>query len=252
MKKIKLEVRNISKSFDDRPVISGVSFIVKENEIVSLTGLSGSGKSTIFNIISGVLKPDMGNVLIDNVDFTGRSGRLGYMQQKDLLLPWKRLIDNVSLPLLLRGVRKHEAREEAASHFKTFGLYGCEYLYPNQLSGGQRQRAALLRTWLFSGDLLLLDEAFGSLDAITRSQMQDWLLEVFTNLRTTVLLITHDLQEAVYLSDRIYILSGKPAKVREEIDVNLARPRDHKMAADPAYGLALGSALEALSAAKLF
>jgi len=223
---MKLSVKNIKKDFGDTHVIDDVSLELGENEFVSLIGLSGSGKSTIFNIISGLLMPDKGQVLIEGEDFTGKTGRVSYMYQKDLLLPWRKIIDNVCLPLVIKGESKKRAREAVRGYFKTFGLEGVEDKYPFQLSGGMRQRAALLRTYMFSSDIMLLDEPFAGLDAITRSKIHCWLLEVLKDLKTSVLLITHDIDEAVFLSDRIYILSGKPAGVREEIIVNLPKPRE--------------------------
>ncbi|WIF94039.1 ABC transporter ATP-binding protein [Caminicella sporogenes] len=223
--KNKLEVKDISKRFEDLLVVDNVSLELKENEFVSLLGPSGSGKTTIFNIIAGLIKPDNGNVIIDNQDFTGKTGRVSYMYQKDLLLPWKKIIDNVALPLIIEGVKKKEARERVKKYFKIFGLEGFEMKYPFQLSGGMRQRAALMRTYMFSKDIILLDEPFGGLDAITKKKMQYWLLEVIKNLNASILFITHDIEEAIFLSDRIYILSDRPASIKEEINVNLPKPR---------------------------
>lgn len=223
--KNKLEVKNIIKTFEDILVVDSISLNLKENEFVSLLGPSGSGKSTIFNIIAGLLKPDDGKILIDSEDFTGKTGRVSYMYQKDLLLPWKKIIDNVALPLVVKGMKKKEAREKAAEYFRIFGLEGFEMKYPFQLSGGMRQRAALMRTYMFSKDIILLDEPFGGLDAITKRKMQYWLLEVLENLRASILFITHDIEEAIFLSDRIYILSDRPAKVKEEIKIDLPKPR---------------------------
>ncbi|MCY6356073.1 ABC transporter ATP-binding protein [Clostridium sp. ZS2-4] len=217
----KLRVDKIKKNFNSTSVIEDVSFYVKENEFVSLLGPSGSGKSTIFNIISGLLKPDSGKVIINQDDYTGKTGQVSYMYQKDLLLPWKKIIDNAAMPLVLKGEKKDAAREKVSKYFKTFGLEGFEEKYPHQLSGGMKQRAALLRTYMFSKDIMLLDEPFGALDAITRSKMHFWLLDVIKNLNSTVLFITHDIEEAIFLSDRIYILSDKPARIKEEVEVKL-------------------------------
>lgn len=222
---MKLEVKNLKKSFDDTQVIEDVSLSLGENEFVSLLGLSGSGKSTIFNIISGLLKPDGGHVYIEGEEWTGRTGRVSYMYQKDLLLPWRNIIDNTSLPLVVRGMDKASARDCVREYFKVFGLEGFEYKYPFQLSGGMKQRAALLRTYMFSRDIMLLDEPFGGLDAITRSKMHCWLLEILADIKASVILITHDIEEAVFLSDRIYILSGRPATVKQEIAVDIPKPR---------------------------
>lgn len=226
---VKLEVRNVRKSFGDTVVLDKVSLELYENEFVSLIGLSGSGKSTIFNIISGLVIPDEGEVFIEGKNFTGKTGRVSYMHQKDLLMPWRKIIDNVSLPLLLKGEGKKQARAAVADYFKLFGLEGYEYKYPFQLSGGMRQRAALLRTYMFSRDIMLLDEPFGGLDAITRSRMHNWLLAILENLNTSILFITHDIEEAIFLSDRIYILSERPARIKEVITVNLPKPRKREM-----------------------
>lgn len=227
--KNKLRVNNIYKSFDDILVIDNVSLELKEKEFVSLLGPSGSGKSTIFNIIAGLISPDEGKVFIEGKDFTGKTGRVSYMYQKDLLLPWKKIIDNVSLPLVVKGMGKKKARENVQGYFNIFGLEGFEYKYPFQLSGGMRQRAALMRTYMFSEDIILLDEPFGGLDAITRRKMQDWLLEVLHSLEASILFITHDIDEALLLSDRIYILSDRPAKVKAQIKVDLPKPRGNEI-----------------------
>ncbi len=222
----KLIVKNLKKDFGETRVLGDVSFSINKGEFVSLLGLSGSGKSTIFNIISGLLLPDKGQVIIEGEDFTGKTGRVSYMYQKDLLLPWKKIIDNVALPLVIKGKNKKDARGMVAEYFSIFGLEGFEYSYPFQLSGGMKQRAALLRTYMFSKDIMLLDEPFGGLDAITRSKMHNWLLEVLQKLNTTVLFITHDIEEAIFLSDRIYILSDKPANIKDEIKINFPNQRN--------------------------
>lgn len=225
--KNKLSINNICKSFDEILVVDNVSLNLKENEFVSLLGPSGSGKSTIFNIIAGLITPDEGNVIIDDENFTGKTGRVSYMYQKDLLLPWKKIIDNVALPLVVKGNNKKKSREMVKDYFKIFGLEGFEYKYPFQLSGGMRQRAALMRTYMFSEDIILLDEPFGGLDAITKKKMQYWLLEVLDSLKASILFITHDIDEALFLSDRIYILSDRPAKIKTEIKVDLQKPREN-------------------------
>lgn len=223
---IKLEIRNINKAFEDTSVLEGISLELKPKEFVSILGPSGSGKSTIFNIISGLLKPDSGEVLIQGEAYTGRTGRVSYMYQKDLLLPWRKVIDNVTLPLIVRGINKSQAREMVEPYFKVFGLEGFEFKYPFHLSGGMKQRAALLRTYMFSKDIMLLDEPFGGLDAITKNKMHSWLLDVLQQLEASVLFITHDIEEAIFLSDRIYILSERPAVIKKEIAIDLKRPRE--------------------------
>lgn len=222
---IKLEIKDVYKAFENTSVLEGVSLELRAKEFVSILGPSGSGKSTIFNIISGLLKPDSGEVVIEGEAYTGKAGRVSYMYQKDLLLPWRRVIDNVTLPLIVQGTSKKQARELVQPYFKVFGLDGFEYKYPFHLSGGMKQRAALLRTYMFSKDIMLLDEPFGGLDAMTKNKMHFWLLEVLQQLEASVLFITHDIEEAIFLSDRIYILSERPAVVKKEIIIDLKRPR---------------------------
>ena len=221
----KLEVKNISKSFDGRQVLLDISIELNRGELVCLLGVSGGGKTTLFNIISGLLMPDTGTVLLDGRDITGQPGSISYMLQKDLLLPYRTIEDNVALPLLLRGVKKREARAQAAPIFAQFGLEGTEKKYPAQLSGGMRQRAALLRTYLFSRDVALLDEPFSALDTLTKSAIHQWFLDVMEKIRLSTLFITHDIDEAILLSDRIYLLSGSPGTITAEIVIREPKPR---------------------------
>lgn len=211
-------VKNISKTFDDLHTLDDISIHLKEHEFVVLLGPSGCGKSTLFHIIAGLTKPDSGSVFIDGDDWTGKTGRVGYMQQKDLLLPSKDILTNVAVPLLLKGVSSKSAYLMAKKHFKDFGLEGFEHHYPRQLSGGMKQRAALLRTFLFSKDILLLDEPFASLDAINRRKMHLWLKDLRNEHKSSILYITHDIDEALLLADRIYVLSDRPATTKAEIN----------------------------------
>lgn len=211
------------------PIIEDVSFYLDQNEFVTLIGPSGCGKSTIFNMIAGIVPVEEGKVFIDGRDCTGEVGQVSYMYQKDLLLPWKKVIDNTILPLIIKGESVREARKKVIPYLKLFGLEGFEYKYPFQLSGGMRQRAALLRTYMFSKDIVLLDEPFGGLDAITRSKMQSWLLEVIEKVKASVLFVTHDIEEAIYLSDRIYVLTERPARIKEEVSIHLPRPREREI-----------------------
>ena len=222
---LKLETRAVSKSFDGRVIFSEVSLRILEGEIVSLLGSSGCGKTTLFNVIAGLLAPDSGQVFLGERDITECPGNVSYMLQKDLLLPYRTLRDNVALPLLLRGEKKAVARAQAVALFTDFGLAGTELLYPAQLSGGMRQRAALLRTYLFSRELALLDEPFSALDALTRSGMHNWYMDVMERIQLTTLFITHDIDEALLLSDRVLILAGNPAKIEAEITIPVPRPR---------------------------
>ena len=214
----KIRIENISKSFDGDKIIDNISIDVREGELVSILGPSGCGKSTIFNMIAGLLKQDSGTVDVN--------GKLSYMYQKDLLLPYKTIIDNVSLPLVLRKEKKSQDREEVRQYFKVFGLDGYEDKYPKELSGGMRQRANFMRTYVNSNDIMLLDEPFGALDLITKSSMQKWLLDIRKKVTSTILLITHDIEEAILLSDRIYVISNKPSSVSMEIVVDRDRIGD--------------------------
>ena len=226
MPKTILEVKDVSVSYGDAHILDNVNIELKEGELVSLLGVSGSGKSTLFNVIAGLLKADSGSVILDGEDITNKPGKVSYMLQKDLLLPFRTIEDNVALPLIMRGMSKKEARETASAHFAEFGLNGREKKYPSQLSGGMRQRAALLRTYLFSQQVALLDEPFSALDTFTKSQIHSWYLDVMEKIRLSTLFVTHDIDEAILLSDRIYILSGKPGVIRNEIIIDEPRPRD--------------------------
>lgn len=231
----KLEILEITKYFDELYTLENISLSLEENQFVSIIGPSGSGKSTLFNIIAGIEKADHGKVLIEGEDFTGKAGRVSYMHQKDLLLPWRTILDNVIIPLLIKGVNKSAARHQATPLFPLFGLKGFENHYPHQLSGGMRQRAALLRTYLFAKDIMLLDEPFGGLDAITKRKMQQWLLEILENLETSILFITHDIDEAIFLSDKIYVLSERPARIKGVFDIDIPRPRDNSSFTSEAF-----------------
>jgi ABC-type nitrate/sulfonate/bicarbonate transport system ATPase subunit len=197
---------------------------------VSLLGPSGCGKSTLFNIIAGLLLPTEGRILIDGEDATGAIGRVGYMLQKDLLLPWRTVLDNVILGMEIQGMPRRAARERALPLLQKYGLAGFEYLHPNLLSGGMRQRAALLRTLLLDTDVILLDEPFGALDAQTKAQMQEWLLQLWTDVQKTVVFVTHDVDEAIYLSDEIHVMGTRPGRMLESIPVGLPRPRTRSAA----------------------
>ena len=221
----KLEVKNVSKSFNGRPILQDISIELNRGELVCLLGVSGGGKTTLFNVISGLLLPDGGQVILDGRDITGKPGSISYMLQKDLLLPYRTIEDNVALPLLLKGAKKREARAQVSRHFVQFGLEGTEKKYPAQLSGGMRQRAALLRTYLFSRDVALLDEPFSALDTLTKSAIHRWFLDVMEKIRLSTLFITHDIDEAILLSDRIYLLSGSPGIITAEIVIREPKPR---------------------------
>ncbi|MFR8012411.1 MAG: ABC transporter ATP-binding protein [Clostridia bacterium] len=230
-----LKVTHVSKRFGDHQVLEDISISLQKGELVSLLGVSGAGKTTLFNVISGLYRPETGQVLLNGEDVTGRPGRISYMLQKDLLLPYRTVVDNVALPLIVKGIPKKEARARAGDLFAQFGLDGTQKKYPHQLSGGMRQRAALLRTYLASDGVALLDEPFSALDTITKGAMHEWYLNIMEKIDLSTIFITHDMDEAVKLSDRIYILSGKPGKITAEITVDVPRPRPHDFDLTPEF-----------------
>jgi ABC-type nitrate/sulfonate/bicarbonate transport system ATPase subunit len=215
--------------------LAPVNLTIPQGRFVSLIGPSGCGKSTLFNIIAGLLEPTAGRILIDGTDATGTIGRVGYMLQKDLLLPWRTVLDNVVLGMEIQGVPLRSARERALPLLRRYGLSGFEFLYPSALSGGMRQRAALLRTLLFDTDIILLDEPFGALDAQTKLQMQEWLLQLWSDFGKTVVFVTHDVDEAIYLSDEVYVMATRPGRVVESIPVTIARPRPRSATLKPEF-----------------
>jgi len=258
---------NIAKKYNNEPVVQNISVELPQGGFISLLGPSGAGKTTLFNVLSGVDKPDCGRIILNGEDITGKTGKVSYMLQKDLLLEYRTVLDNVILPLLIRGEKKKLSRQYAAGFFELFGLSGYENKYPNELSGGMRQRAALLRTCLAAGksanaaadlrldtvgadanlrletagaadivetkdqsgiphnSVILLDEPFSALDAITRRKMQMWYADIASRMNISTLFITHDVEEALVLSDVVYILNGKPGKITHKIDVKPDRPR---------------------------
>lgn len=225
MSAARLELRGLRKRFGDVEVLAGVSLHVARGEFVSILGPSGAGKSTIFSLLTEGTEPDGGEILFDDAPLIRRRRPFAFMPQHDALMPWRRIIDNATLGLEMQGVSRKRARERVRPLLAEFGLDGFEQHYPAQLSGGMRQRAALLRTVVQQSEMLLLDEPFGALDALTRAAMQRWLQAMWQSHSWTALLITHDVREAVFLSDRIYVLTGRPARVLTEISVNLPRPR---------------------------
>lgn len=214
-----IDVQGVSKTLDRIETLIDISMSIDCRQFVAILGPSGCGKSTLLNIVAGLLTPDKGRIELNGEDWTGRTGRVSYMQQKDLLLPWLPILDNVSIPLVLRGVRKREAHDTARKYLQDFGLDGFESYYPRQLSGGMRQRAALLRTYLFTSDIMLMDEPFAGLDAITRRKMQLWLKDLCAKYKPTVLLVTHDIDEALLLADTVYVFSARPARIKLRLEV---------------------------------
>jgi ABC-type nitrate/sulfonate/bicarbonate transport system ATPase subunit len=246
----KLELRNVSKTFRGEGMVvralEDVSLQVEDGEFVTLIGPSGSGKSTLFNLIVGLLEPDSGEICINGVVCEDRVGMVGYMPQKDLLLPWRTVIDNVILAQEIQGQSREQAIERARTLLPLFGLEEFAMAYPHALSGGMRQRAALLRTFLTDRNLILLDEPFGALDALTRRELQDWLLSVWKQFNQTILFITHDVEEALYLGDRVVVLSSRPASVLDILKVALPRPRRQGMVAQPGFGEQVSRLLDTL------
>lgn len=214
-----LEVKNLSYSFGNNPILKDINIHVNENEIVAIVGSSGVGKSTLFNLIAGVLKKQTGEITINGSD--DYIGKVAYMLQKDLLFEHKTIINNVILPLIIAKVNKKKALEEGNKILKQFNLDRYSNKYPQQLSGGMRQRVALIRTYMFKRKIFLLDEAFSALDAITKKELHKWYLDLKKEFNLTTLLITHDIEEAVFLSDRIYILGNKPGEIIGEIKIEI-------------------------------
>ena len=220
-----LKVEGVSKSFDSEKIIENISLELHEGDIVSLLGVSGGGKTTLFNIIAGLSIPNEGDVWLDGEKVTGKAGTVSYMLQKDMLLPYRTILDNVALPLVVKGMKKKDARKIAMPYFAEFGLEGTEKKYPAQLSGGMKQRAALLRTYLFSKKVALLDEPFSALDMMTKQNMHEWYLNVMEKIKLSTIFITHDIDEAILLSERIYLLTGKPGMITKEIVIKEPKPR---------------------------
>jgi putative hydroxymethylpyrimidine transport system ATP-binding protein len=222
-----LEINNLSFKYKDskKLIIDDLSISIDKNEFVTIIAPSGTGKSTLFRLILGLLKPQKGIIAVEN---KADKNVIGYMPQKDSLMPWRNILDNTAVGLELNGHSKKKARKIAAAYFKDFGLEGTEKYYPYELSGGMRQRASFLRAIVNNPSMLLLDEPFSSLDALTRRKMQAWLLELCQKEKNTVFMITHDIDEALLLSDRILICTEIPYKNLKSIEVNIERPRSYE------------------------
>jgi putative hydroxymethylpyrimidine transport system ATP-binding protein len=238
-----LTINELTYAFDSsKTIFQKLSIEVKAGEFVSVIGPSGSGKSTLFKLVTGLIDPDEGEIAVHGSVSGTRLGKVGYMPQKDLLLPWRTVLDNVLLPLEVSKDRKQHSISDAREWLCRFGLADVEKAYPHELSGGMRQRVAFLRTIMTGRDLLLLDEPFGALDSLTKRKMHSWLLNLWGELQKTVLFITHDLEEAILLSDRIYLLKGTGCL---EINVHLPRPRNSEQIYDSDF-IALRKELERL------
>lgn len=226
---MEISLEDISQVYNNKVILEKITFDIKDGEFITLIGPSGCGKSTIFKIITGLEKNYTGNLRIDKSDIGLFTGKIAYMPQNDLLLQWRTLYDNIRLPLEIEKTEKKIIYDRIMKLLPEFKLDGEENKYPYELSGGMKKRAALLRTFLIDSGILLLDEPFGALDAITRSEMQDFLLEICEKYKHTVLFITHDIEEAVYLSDRIIVLGKNPATVLGDIKIEIKRPRNREL-----------------------
>jgi ABC-type nitrate/sulfonate/bicarbonate transport system ATPase subunit len=225
-----MELVDVTKAFESQPnkktiAIANINMKIPDHRFISIIGPSGCGKSTLFNIISGLTEASSGDIYVDGNSINGVAGIVGYMLQKDLLLPWRTILENIILGMELKGVPKKESKGIAIPLLQKYGLGGFEHSYPSQLSGGMRQRAALLRTILYDRDIILLDEPFGALDAQTRAVMQEWLLDLWDDFKKTILFITHDIDEAIYLSDEVYIMSARPGGIKDHMYIDIPRPR---------------------------
>ena len=249
---MEVSLHNISKSFKQKDnstlnVFSEINLTVNNGQLISLIGPSGCGKSTLLNIIAGIEVQDKGDIYIDKSLEANRLGVCGYLQQKDLLLPWRNILDNVILGSELKGENKKESLYKAKKYLDRFGLKGFEYEYPHNLSGGMRQRASFLRTLLADQKLFLLDEPFSALDSLNRSKMQDWLLNIKKELDKTIILVTHDIDEAILLSDKIYVMSNIPAQIILTENINYPRVNTTTMLSDNNYFKTKKNIMDALS-----
>jgi ABC-type nitrate/sulfonate/bicarbonate transport system ATPase subunit len=235
----RIEIRDVHKAYQVNgqhvQALSGLSLQAAGGQFVTIIGPSGCGKSTLLSIICGLQQPDQGEICFDGAPAIHRAGTVGYMPQRDLLMPWRCVLDNVILGPEVYGENLEAARREARELLPLFGLQGFGDRYPAALSGGMRQRAALLRTFLCHKETMLLDEPFGALDAITRTDLQHWLLQVWQRFRYTILFVTHDVEEAVFLSDHVYVLTRRPARVRVGLHVDLPRPRTRDLVLAPEF-----------------
>lgn len=232
---IRLGLRHIDSSYVEQGrslrALVDISFDVRDGEFVALIGPSGSGKSTLLDIICGLFAQTGGEISLDGelTPLASRLGRTAYMRQRDLLMPWRTALENAALALEVHGVPRKDARRIAADRFPEFGLAGFEGAYPSQLSGGMRQRVAFLRTVFADRPLLLLDEPFGALDALNRVALQTWLLDLWERERRAVLLVTHDVDEAIFLADRVIVLTARPGRIEHIETIDLPRPRQREI-----------------------
>lgn len=225
----RLEAVGITKIYEDTAIIADVHMAVKPGEVVSVLGPHGSGKTTLFNILAGVDRPDSGQVYLNGSDVTGKPGEVGCMRQDEMLLPFKTTLENVALSLIRRGMPSAEAEEKARFMLEQFGLHGTEHKYPDELSAQMRKKAELLRTWLCSDRAALLDEPFHTLKVTEKHNVCAWYMEVMDRLYLSTVFLSCDINEAILLSDRVYVLSGKPGRIVMEVEIQLPRPRSYKL-----------------------
>ncbi|AIE60289.1 ABC transporter ATP-binding protein [Bacillus methanolicus] len=221
-----LNVKEVSKRFGTNDIIRDLSFQVEKEEFVSIIGPSGSGKSTIFHMIGGIIEPDEGTIQLENKTINGKRGEISYMPQTPSLFPWRTVLENTVLSQELKG---KPDKEKAKEMLEKAGLAPYLNSYPHELSGGMKQRVAFIRALLSPQSLICLDEPFSALDELTRLNMQKWLLSIWEENRKTILFVTHNIDEALFLSDRIIVLSNKPAKVKAEFQIPFSRPRDERI-----------------------
>jgi ABC-type nitrate/sulfonate/bicarbonate transport system ATPase subunit len=239
-----LSLENVTRRYRAVTALEGIDLELRPEEIMAVIGPSGCGKSTLLELVAGLQEPDEGAItVLGAAGAAERRASCAYMPQRDLLLPWRDALGNAALALECQGVRRADARRRAAPLFEHFGLADFERVRPAGLSGGMRQRVAFLRTLLPGRPVLLLDEPFGALDSITRAAMQEWLAEALAREPRTVLLVTHDVEEAIFLADRVAVLSPRPGRVVAQLDVELPRPRS---TTDPGFVELKRETLEAL------
>jgi len=232
---VKLSVKHLTHHFGVFKALADVSLDIRPREFVCILGASGCGKSTLFNAVSGLLKVGSGHILLDGRDIAGKPGEVGYMLQKDLLLPWRTVLGNITLGASLTRGATNDDRAQAADLAVHYGLGDFLNHFPHALSGGMRQRVALMRTIAAGRDLMLLDEPFGALDSQTRIGMQQWLLQIWRELNRTVMFVTHDVDEAIFLGDRVVIMLPKPGRIGSILHVELPRPRAMDCLTSPAF-----------------
>ncbi|EST52323.1 ABC transporter ATP-binding protein [Brevibacillus panacihumi W25] len=231
----KLAFSQVDFSYGERKLLSSFDLEVKKGDFVSLIGPSGIGKSTLFQLAAGLLQPQAGEIRIDGVATKERLGKIGYMPQSDALMPWRTVVENAALPLEIQGCSKKEAQRRVREELPRYGLSEWADAYPHELSGGMRQRVSFLRALLFGSDLMLLDEPFSALDGITRLELQEWLLQMWRQTGSTMILITHDMDEAILLANRVILLSGAPITAPVEREVPIAYPRSTASRNLPAF-----------------